>query len=196
MSDTEQFSERQGRVLLRVARQSILEHFGRSLPEDELAAMNREKNDPAFTRERATFVTLTVDGRLRGCIGNLVPVGTVLDGIAANARNAAFHDHRFQPVCEHEIAGITIETSILTKPSPLAFSSPAELCKALRPMIDGVILRSGGASSTFLPQVWEQLPQVEDFLGHLCHKAGLPPSAWKERDIEVETYQVQHFSER
>jgi len=140
-------------------------------------------------------VTLKHKGQLRGCIGNLSASETVSDGVRRNAVNAAFHDPRFSPLTLPELADIAIEVSVLTEPQPLSFTDAQDLLRQLRPTIDGVIIRQGYASATFLPQVWDQLPKKEDFLGHLCLKAGLPREAWKQGKLQVSTYQVQYFEE-
>ncbi len=112
-----------------------------------------------------------------------------------NALNAAFHDSRFSPLAREELEEIAIEVSILTEPVLLAYADGGDLLTKLRKGMDGVILRKGSQSATFLPQVWEQLPRTEDFLSHLCRKAWLPPDAWRRERLEVFVYQVQHFSE-
>jgi AmmeMemoRadiSam system protein A len=94
-----------------------------------------------------------------------------------------------------ELDLVSIEVSILSEPLPLHYREAADLLKKIRPNIDGVILRKGIASATFLPQVWEQLPQPQDFLTQLCLKAGLAADAWQQSKLEVSTYQVQHFEE-
>ena len=112
-----------------------------------------------------------------------------------NALNAAFHDPRFAPLSEQEFDRVRIEVSVLTAPRPLAFADGEDLVRKLRPKLDGVIVRKGYTSATFLPQVWEQLPRAEDFLSHLCLKAGLARDAWKHPGLEVSAYQVQYFEE-
>jgi AmmeMemoRadiSam system protein A len=97
---------------------------------------------------------------------------------------------------DKELDQTEIEVSILTEPRPLEYQSRQDLTKKLRVKVDGVIIRKGHASATFLPQVWEQLPQPEEFLSHLCLKAGLPSDAWKDPEVEILTYQVQYFEEK
>jgi AmmeMemoRadiSam system protein A len=199
MKDTDnatvRFSEAQGRVLLKLARRTIAEKLGGSAAgpasEELLAALD----DDQFQLPCGTFVTLKIGERLRGCIGNLTSTETVLDGVRRNAINAALHDPRFPSLSKDELEQSRIEVSILSAPQPLAYRDGADLIKKLRPQVDGVIIRKGHASATFLPQVWEQLPGPEDFLTHLCLKAGLPAGAWKNSDLEVSTYQVQYFEE-
>ncbi len=184
-----------GRWLPRLARQSILEAFGANLPAAERRSLEAELKDPVFSTRAGTFVTLTREGRLRGCIGNLAPTDTILEGVRRNALHAAFHDPRFSPLASDELDSTRIEVSVLSIPQKLAFRGPQELLALLHPGRDGVVLKRGSASATFLPQVWQQLPRAEDFLGQLCLKAGLTRSAWKEPGMEVETYRVQVFEE-
>jgi len=193
MGREKELTGEQGRGLVLAARQSILREFGRDLDAPGREAVAALEDDPAMAEKRATFVTLTKNGRLRGCIGNLTPCGTLLESVRRNARQAAFGDHRFAPLAADEADMIDIEVSILTEPRPLAVSSPEDLAAALRPGVDGVIIRRGRASATFLPQVWEQLPRVEDFLGHLCLKAGLTADAWRLGGVRASVYQVRRF---
>ena len=178
----------QGALLLRVARLVIGKKLGRKekIPAPE---------DAALQRTSGTFVTLKLEGQLRGCIGNLEPAGSIADGIERNAINAAFHDYRFSPLTKEELDRVHIDISILTAASSLAYSDGDDLLRKLRPGIDGVILSHGSARATFLPQVWEQLPQPEQFLGHLCRKAGLPEKTWRDSHPEILVYQVQCFAE-
>jgi AmmeMemoRadiSam system protein B/AmmeMemoRadiSam system protein A len=184
-----------GQVLVKLARSTLMEKFGLPLPPAEADRMRSALSDASFQTRCGTFVTLKQNGRLRGCIGSLSASDPLAEGVRRNAINAAFHDPRFSPLTEKELGQVEIEVSVLTEPQPLPFSDPANLLRKLRPDIDGVIIRQGYASATFLPQVWEQLPQKEDFLGHLCLKAGLPRDAWKRGKLEVSTYQVQYFEE-
>jgi AmmeMemoRadiSam system protein A len=187
-------SAEQGRVLLALAREAIearLEPGGDAGP----GVTEAGRADPAFRQQRGTFVTLKIDGRLRGCMGCLTPTETILEGIRRNALNAAFHDPRFPPLSGEELARTTIEISILTRPQDLPYDAGKELPGLLRPGTDGVIISRGPARATFLPQVWEQLPDGAEFLAHLCQKAGLSPDEWQRGDLDVSIYQVQHFHE-
>jgi AmmeMemoRadiSam system protein A len=132
---------------------------------------------------------------LRGCIGSLTAVESISADVQHNAQNAAFHDPRFGPLTSSELDQVDIEVSILTRPARLAYTDGQDLLTKLRPGIDGVIIRKGSASATFLPQVWQQLPDKTDFLAHLCQKAGLSSNAWRSGKLEVKTYQVQYFEE-
>ncbi len=182
-------TEEQGRSLLQTARQTIAGGLG------VVAEENSPVHDTALDAQYATFVTLKINGALRGCIGNLVPVGSVLDGVKRNAVHAAFNDSRFPALTDAELANVQIDISVLSQPRPLEYRDGDDLLEKLRPGRDGVILKLGGASATFLPQVWEQLPVPENFLGHLCQKAGLTATAWRESHPEIEIYQVQCFAE-
>ena len=135
------------------------------------------------------------DGHLRGCIGNLADNRSIGDGVRVNAIRAAFHDPRFAPLKSGELESTRIEVSILTKPEPLPYQDSAELLSKLAVNVDGVIIRKGEASATFLPQVWHQFKTPEIFISHLCRKAGLSADAWQTTKLDVMTYQVQHFHE-
>ncbi len=189
------FTEEQGRTLVKLARHTLMEQLGRKISVSESDGHNRAQQDAGFKSYCGTFVTLKIKGQLRGCIGNLTAKETVWDGVKRNAINAAFHDPRFPPLTDQELDQTEIEVSILTEPRPLEYRNGQDLTQKLRVKVDGVIIRKGHASATFLPQVWEQLPQPEAFLSHLCMKAGLSADAWKDPELEVLTYQVQYFEE-
>jgi AmmeMemoRadiSam system protein A len=179
----------QAKVLLEHARQTIAAKLeGKSATTDTGV-------DPVFKEWAATFVTLKIDGQLRGCIGNLEPVGTIWDSIRDNARNAAFQDYRFSPLTSEEMSRVHIDISILSKPVTLQYTDGEELLARLRPGVDGVILRHGRSGATFLPQVWRQLPDPTQFLGHLCRKAELAENCWRTQHPEIQIYQVQCIAE-
>jgi AmmeMemoRadiSam system protein A len=184
-----------GQLLVKLARGALMQKFGRNLPPAEAERLAAALSDASLQGRGGTFVTLKHKGRLRGCIGNLSPSETLAEDVRRNAINAAFHDPRFSPLTEQELGQIAIEVSVLTEPQPLSFGNAQDLLRQLHPKIDGVIIRHGYASATFLPQVWEQLPKKEDFLGHLCLKAGLHREAWKQGQLDVSTYRVQYFEE-
>jgi AmmeMemoRadiSam system protein A len=186
----------QGRALVALARQTLMAHFHRRLAEEKTADLEARLEDEALGVHSGTFVTLKIGGALRGCIGTLVGREPLADGVRSNAINAAFHDPRFRRLTDKELDRVSIEVSVLTSPQPLEYSGPDDLIAKLRPGIDGVTLRRGAAGSTFLPQVWEQLPDPGSFLSHLCRKAGLPADAWRDGDLDVEIYQVQYFEEQ
>ena len=144
----------------------------------------------------ASFVTLTKDGELRGCVGALEPAMPLIEDVRYHAVAAALQDYRFPPVRPDEISRIEIEISRLTVPQPLKYDEPDDLISRLRPNIDGVILMDGYRKATFLPQVWEKLPDPEEFLSHLCMKMGASPNLWQRRKLEVLIYQVEEFHEK
>jgi len=145
---------------------------------------------------KGCFVTLKKNGQLRGCIGHILPQEPLYRAVMDNARSAATRDTRFpRPVQPEELEEIEIEVSVLTVPQRLEFDTPDDLLNKLRPRVDGVVLRIGRRQSTYLPQVWEDLPEKETFLGHLSAKAGLPPGAWQTPETAVWTYQAEAFKE-
>lgn len=190
MEEKSQLIKKEGEYLLSVARRTIEERlFNKDMPED------KNIHTKKYLEKRGTFVTLTINGNLRGCIGHIIPQESLIDGIRINAINAAFEDPRFPPLSKKEWDKVKVEISILTEPEILKYSGSDDLLGKLRPDIDGVIIKKGYAQATFLPQVWEQLPNKAEFLTHLCMKAGMNGSEWKKGDLTVYTYQVQAFEE-
>lgn len=189
--DTQPLTAEEKQTLLRLAREAIREALSdASMPEIALETL------PLRLRENgAAFVTLTLDGQLRGCIGSLSAHRPLVLDVQRHAVDAAFDDPRFPPLTDLEFAPLRIEISVLSEPQPLFYADPDDLLRKLRPEIDGVILERGWNRGTFLPQVWEQLPEPEVFLSHLCQKAGLPSNAWKWPDIRISLYQVEKFME-
>jgi AmmeMemoRadiSam system protein A len=177
--------------LLNLARQTITQVLeGGELPAVDLNSVSED-----LRRSSASFVTLTLDGRLRGCIGSIEPRQALALDVRDNALGAAFRDPRFPPLSRQELERVHIEISVLTPPRPLAASGADDLLGRLRPHVDGVIIERGGYRATFLPQVWDKLPEPSDFLSHLCRKAGLPHDDYRRPGLEVLTYQVQKFEE-
>ena len=177
--------------LLKLARQSIVEFLEQkqtSRSEDQLL-------DSLTDQKSGVFVTLHKKGRLRGCIGTIEPRLTIPEGVRENACHAAFRDTRFSPLAKDELDEVDIEISLLSLPQKVAYSDSADLAARLTPFVDGVIIEKGHYRATFLPQVWEQLPEPESFLSQLCTKAGLPSGEWKQGTLEVKTYQVRSFGE-
>ncbi len=148
----------------------------------------------ALAEAGATFVTLTQDGQLRGCIGSLEAWRTLDADVRENARAAAFRDSRFAPLGREELERTRVEVSLLTAPEPMSFADEADALRQLRPGIDGVIFEVGRHRSTFLPQVWESLPDRREFMGHLRYKAGLPPNFWSP-EVRLYRYEVQKWKE-
>lgn len=180
-------------VLLTCARSAIRNALG--LPEEEDACADTGTGCHSLKAPRGCFVTLTIRGRLRGCIGTIEPIMPLIEAIRHNARNAAFNDPRFAPLTEDEFKKVVIEVSVLTSPRRLDFSDARELKQKLVPEKHGVIIHREGRSAVFLPQVWKQLPKKEQFLENLCLKCGLPASAWKEPGTEVSVFEAECFIE-
>ena len=188
----EEFTQKERDYLLQLARQSATAAAnGKEPPKVDAAQVAAGLTEP-----RGCFVTLTKKGELRGCIGSILPEEPLYKAVVTRARSAAIEDRRFSPVKPDELAQIKIEVSVLSLPKQLYYESPEELLKQLRPGVDGVVLRAGPYQATFLPQVWEQIPEKEKFLEHLCVKAGLIKSAWQHPQAMIMVYQVKAFEEK
>lgn len=174
------------KLLLRIARKAIESSFDSDIDLEEESLL---KKYSFLSEEKATFVTLTIDRKLRGCIGSLTAYRPLLDDLIHNAKAAAFSDPRFNSLTKEELNKIKIEISILTKPVPLEYKDFDDLEKKLIPNIHGVVLELNGRRATFLPQVWEQLPTFNEFMVHLCQKAGLNPSSLSEFP-KIQTYEA------
>lgn len=181
MTDTDK-----GRILLPIARAAISLALGIPQAADESA--------PWLTEPGACFVTLTQNGELRGCIGSLTAHRSLLSDLKSNAVSAALHDSRFMPLSASELGITNIEISQLGPTQPMTFQDETDALSQLRPGVDGVIFEFGQYRSTFLPQVWEQLPQPRQFMAHLKRKAGLPDDFWDE-GVKLSRYSVTKFSE-
>jgi len=179
-----------GLALLVRARNALAEDFG--LP------LQVEPDHPALAEQGATFVTLTSGGnsgdQLRGCIGSLEAWRSLDEDVRANAKAAAFRDPRFMPLRRDEFNRIHVEVSLLTAPQAILFSDEEDALKQLRPHVDGVIFSYQDARSTFLPQVWESLPEPKDFLYQLKCKAGLPGHFWAP-EVRLYRYEVRKWKE-
>jgi len=184
-------SQQQGRVLLAIARQAIAERLGI----DWRAPLAVDRSASWLQRPAASFVTLREAGRLRGCIGTLQATRALKEDVAANAVAAAFHDPRFPPLVADEFSKITIEVSVLSEPEPLpSVEREEDLIRMLTPGKDGVVIQYGAHKATFLPQVWEELPDPKAFLAHLKRKAGLSEEFWSPK-MRIWRYEVQKFFE-
>ena len=185
------FTADERKFLLELARKTLKSvTAGGGLPKPKADAV------PSRLKEaKGCFVTLTEGGQLRGCIGNILPAGPLYEAVMDNAQSAALRDSRFPPVTPDEADKIHIEISVLTEPRPLAFNSPEDLLSKLQPHQDGVVLKIGLRSATFLPQVWEQLPDKVGFLEHLSQKAGGAASDWRGKDVSVSIYHAEAFEE-
>lgn len=189
-SGAEDFNEQEKEYMLKLARETITS----AVRGDDVQPPPKPKKELSrLMQNYGCFVTLNSHGQLRGCIGNIEPIKPLYKGIADNAINAAFHDPRFPKVKAAELGDIKIEVSVLTKPAPLGAKSADEILNKLIPFEHGVILKMGSRQSTFLPQVWEQLPDKTLFLEHLAMKAGAGRDDWKRADVWV--YRAVHFAE-
>jgi AmmeMemoRadiSam system protein B/AmmeMemoRadiSam system protein A len=175
-----------GATLLPLARAAIAQALGRPDRAPEEAAWLR--------RPAACFITLMDHGKLRGCIGSLQAHRPLLEDVKANAVAAALRDHRFKPLALAELDGIEIELSLLSAPQPMSFLDEADALAQLRPGIDGLVLSHGTRRSTFLPQVWAQLPRPVDFMAQLKRKAGLAADFWAP-DLRLQRYTVRKWTE-
>jgi AmmeMemoRadiSam system protein A len=176
----------QGMILLRLARAAIAHELG--------FASHELPHGDWLEQDGATFVTLTLHGRLRGCIGSLEAHRSLLEDVRHNAVAAAFRDPRFPPLNREEFAEVQLEVSLLSPADPLHFDSEADALAQLQPGRDGVILEYGRSRATFLPQVWSQLPTPGVFIGNLKQKAGLPADFWS-NDVRLSRYRVRKYSE-
>jgi len=175
-----------GPTLLTIARQAIQRSLGQS--------SSSLPDAPWLHEPGATFVTLTQRGDLRGCIGSLQAHRPLLEDVQTNAVAAASQDPRFTPLTVAELGHTRVEVSLLSPSEPLVFTSEQEALALLRPNVDGVIFEYGYYRSTFLPQVWEQLPDPEIFLAHLKNKAGLSPQFWSDQ-VRLSRYTVEKWKE-
>jgi len=179
-------SEALGASLPGIARASIANALGCPMALNTHAA--------ALQAAGACFVTLTQHGQLRGCIGSLQARRSLLADVQANAVAAALQDTRFAPLTLKELPGTDIEVSVLSPMQPMHFTSEADALAQLRPGVDGVVFEFGPYRSTFLPQVWEQLPNVREFMAHLKRKAGLSADFW-DADVRLQRYTVHPWHE-
>jgi AmmeMemoRadiSam system protein A len=185
------FSSEDREWLLRLARQTL----SGAVTNGPFPTVEADDVPMSARTPKGAFVTLTEHGELRGCIGNILPDAPLYRAVMQNAQSAALRDPRFAPVKDDEVKKIHIEISVLTEPEPVAFSSPDDLLTRLQPNTDGVLLRINGRGATFLPQVWEQLPDRTTFLERLSQKAGCEPGAWRGQDVTVSVYHVEAFAE-
>ena len=189
MADT--LSPDEKKQLLELAREALVQGVsGARLHPLDLSAL-----PPALREPGATFVTLTRKGELRGCVGALEAYQPLAEDVREHAIAAGLQDYRFPAVTPGEVGDLEIEISRLTPPQPLEYEQPPDLPKKLRPGVDGVILREGARRATFLPQVWEKLPDPVQFLSHLCLKMGVDGNYWQYKKLRVYTYQVEEFHE-
>lgn len=187
---SETLATAQRKTLLGVARQSIEQGFrtGRPL----LVTPSEFHRDLKVVR--ASFVTLQIRGQLRGCIGHLDAVQPVVVDVAENAFAAAFRDPRFSPLTKIEWPNVNLHLSLLTEARPIHFADEADLLGQLQPAKDGLVLQDGPNRGTFLPSVWESLPDPVQFLAHLKQKAGLAANHWSPI-LQVARYHTESFGD-
>ncbi len=178
----------QGRILLSIARTAISDALGQ--PRDGFMPHPVRQMEG----QGACFVTLEINGHLRGCIGSLEAYRPLFEDVHNNAVAAALHDPRFPPLTVDELANTTIEVSLLSPMQALDVQSEADTMAKLKQGQDGVVFQYGSRKATFLPQVWEQLPDAHQFLAQLRMKAGLSSDFWHP-DVLIYTYTVEKFSE-
>ncbi len=187
----EKLNETEKKTLLHIAREALNGGVrGERLPPIEMNSMT-----PLLKENGAAFVTLTIDGELRGCIGALEPYQPLVQDVREHAIAAALEDPRFPQVAPEELDKIEVEVSRLTVPERLEYTDAEDLLAKLRPHVDGVILRDGMRRATFLPQVWDKIPDKAEFLDNLCYKMGVSPMVWRKKHLEVLIYQVEEFHE-
>lgn len=179
-------------LLLRLARQAL----EAAVCGERLIPLKLVEFPLHLTQPGASFVTLTRHGELRGCVGTLEACEPLAEDVREHAKAAALQDYRFPPVQPEELPEIEIEISCLTPPVPLDYHCPEELLTLLHPGIDGVVLRDGIRRATFLPQVWEKIPDPSNFLSYLCQKMGADSSLWQYKKLQVFTYRVEEFHEK
>ena len=184
-------TDEEHKILLQLAREAL----SQGVHGHTLQPLDQEGLPPRLIQPGATFVTLTKKGELRGCIGSLEASLPLAEDVRLHAVAAALEDYRFPSVHPDEISHILIEISRLTTPQLIDSRDERDLLSQIRPGLDGVILKRGVRRATFLPQVWEKVPDVEDFLGMLCRKMGAPTDYWRHKDVQVFTYQVEKFQE-
>lgn len=178
-------------TLLHLAREAMeCRVRGNKLPPLDTKSLSSHLLEPG-----ASFITLTIRGELRGCIGGLEARQPLAQDVREHAIAAALEDPRFPAVREDELDRIQVEVSCLTRPVPLVYKDADDLLSKLRPHVDGVILRDGIRRATFLPQVWEKIPRPAEFLDNLCSKMGVSENAWRVKHLEVLVYQVEEFHE-
>ncbi len=188
---TDQLTDEEKQILLHLAREAMDNKVrGMKLPALDLNSLTTRLRENG-----ASFVTLTINDELRGCIGALEAYQPLAEDVREHAIAAALEDPRFHPVAENELSRIQLEVSRLTAPRLLEYSSSDDLLQKLNPHADGVILKDGRRRATFLPQVWEKISNPSDFLNHLCEKMGARASLWRDAKLQVYVYHVEEFHE-
>ncbi len=186
--DTE--DDRRGAILIEIARRELCRILGQESEGDG----DGWPDAPWLHELGAVFVTLKNRGDLRGCVGSLFANRPLIEDVRDNAVAAALRDTRFPPVEGRELDDLEVEVTELSAPVPMSFTSEADALAQLQPGVDGVVLRWGARRATFLPQVWDSLPEPRDFLAHLKRKAGLAEDFWDDA-VELERYSARKWSE-
>ncbi len=184
--------EDRGTILIDIARGALARALGRPRPPGNAEDAGRDR--PWLFKHGAVFVTLKSHGQLRGCVGSLLAVEPLIEDVRNNAVAAAFRDSRFSPVEPRELDDLEIEVTELSAPEPMSFTSEADALAQLCPGEDGIVLRSGDRRATYLPQVWESLPEPKDFIAQLKRKAGLPEDFWDDT-VKLDRYRARKWSE-
>jgi len=187
--DQREFTADEQEILLHIAYQSIRSGLESRQP----AVISADAIPARLSAMRASFVTLHAEEKLRGCIGSLEPRTSLAEDVSFNAYAAAFRDTRFRPLQADELVTLSLQISVLSTPERLDFDSESSLLEAIRPGIDGLILQEQAFRSTFLPSVWESLPEPAQFVGHLKLKAGLAADYWS-ASIRVWRYTTESFA--
>src|SRR5262245_50393782 len=175
------FPREAGQVLLPLARAAIAAELG--------LAHTAHEDRPWLRQQGASFITLKLAAKLRGCIGTLRPHRPLGEDVRANAVGAAFRDPRFKPLAVEEFSAVALEISLLSPLQPMSFSDEPDALRQLRAGVDGLVFEYGHHTSTFLPQVWEDIKEPTDFMAHLKYKAGLPPDFW-DKEVKLSRYTV------
>ena len=190
----------QGKTLLNIARKNIISYLdnGGMLNFSSDENIDLINKNIWLNEKGAVFVTLNLSGNLKGCIGSLVAYRSLIEDVLEHSCNAAFKDTRFSPVTKNDMKNIEIEISVLSEKKDLKYTDFKDLKSKIEPFTDGVYLTYGPYSSTFLPQVWDQLPDFDQFMNHLCNKAGLSLDIFSDTNKlpTIEIYNVQKFEEQ
>ena len=184
-------SEIDKKKLLKIAREAIT----CVVRKEQLKRIKPQEHSQLLREPGASFVTLTIREELRGCIGTLEANQPLILDVQEHAVAAAMEDYRFPVVREEELQMINIEISRLTPVHLKEYSTPEDLISKIRVNVDGILIKANGRRATFLPQVWEKVPDTEQFLSQLCMKMGAPPDLWRGKHVQIYTYQVEKFKE-
>ena len=185
-------SEKEKKYLLGVARNTLEYRFKH---EKKFQVQKKDLPNEKLAGHKATFVSLSKGGELCGCIGNILPKKPLYQDVVDNSLLAAFSDPRFKPVQEDELSLIAIEISVLSKPKAYMYQTTKDLLQKIKAGEHGIVLQQGFNQATFLPQVWEDIPNIENFLSALAKKACLEELAWQKPGTEIFYYTVDRFAE-